>query len=234
MAGAVTRADRQRQQVGDQRPEGVDHQRPQGALGAAAGARQLGCAQAQGAGLLRPRHEAARRAGPSAEADERPRLVQPGVLHRRHGRARDDGVRRGRRLDGGHHHPDARAPRRRRASELGAGLQRQGPHLRGGEGRDRLHHGAVQVVSAARRPRRPGDGARQGDRQDQGSGDPPGDRQAPDHVQGRRMDGAPRAGRAGTGPAAGPRGLARQAGVEPRRPPGGAGPHLHHRRRCAA
>ena len=167
MAGAVTRADRQRQQVGDQRPEGVDHQRPQGALGAAAGARQLGCAQAQGAGLLRPRHEAARRAGPSAEADERACLVQPGVLHRRHGRARDDGVRRGRRLDGGHHHPDARAPRRRRASELGAGLQRQGAHLRGREGRDRLDHGAVQVVSAARRPRRPGDGARPRHRQDQ-------------------------------------------------------------------
>ena len=123
MAGAVTRADRQRQQVGDQRPEGVDHQRAQGALGPAAGARQLGRAQAQGARLLRPRHEAARRAGPSAEADERPRLVQPGVLHRRQGRARDDGVRRGRRLDGGDHHPDARAPRRRRPAQLGAGLR---------------------------------------------------------------------------------------------------------------
>ncbi len=97
------------------------------------------------------------------EADERARLVQPGVLHRRHGRARDDGVRRGRRLDGGHHHPDARASRRRRPAHLGTGLQSQRPHLRGGEGRDRLHHGALQVVSAARRPRRPGDGARQGD-----------------------------------------------------------------------
>ena len=34
LAGAVTRADRQRQQVGDQRPEGMDHQRPQGRIGA--------------------------------------------------------------------------------------------------------------------------------------------------------------------------------------------------------
>ena len=57
-------------------------------LGPAAGARRLGRAQAQGARLFHPRHEAARRAGPPAEADERPCLVQPGVLHRRRGRSR--------------------------------------------------------------------------------------------------------------------------------------------------
>ena len=132
-------------------------------------------------------------------------------------RTRDDGVRRGRRLDGGDHDPDARAPRRRRPAQLGAGVRPQRPHLRGGAGRDRHHDGAVQVVSAARRPRRPCDGARPSHRQDQRSGDPPGDRQAPDHVQGRRMDRAACACRAGTGPAAGPGRLARQAGVEPRR-----------------
>ena len=167
MAGAVTRADKRGQQVGDQRPEGLDHLGAQGALGPAAGARRLGQGQAQGPRLLRPRHEAARRPGPSAEADERPRLVQPGVLHRRAGRARDDDLRRGRRLDGGDHHADARAARRRRPAQLGHALGRQGPHLRGGARRDRDHDGAVQMVSAARRPGRPRDVARQRDRQDQ-------------------------------------------------------------------
>ena len=134
MAGAVTRADRKGNNwvINGQKVWTTSaHQ----ATGAAAGARQLGRAQAQGAHLLHPRHEAARRSGPSAEADERPRLVQPGVLHRRQGRARDDGVRRGQRLDGGHHDPDARAPRRRRAADAGrrpptaraASTRRSGP-----------------------------------------------------------------------------------------------------------
>ena len=45
-----------------------------------------------------------------------------------------------------------------------ASTDRQGPHLRRGTRRERHRHGAVQVVSAARRPRRPGHRARQGDR----------------------------------------------------------------------
>ena len=121
MAGAVTRADKQGNKWVDQRPEGLDDQRAQGALGPAAGAHQLGRAQAQGPGLFHPRHETARRAGPSAAADERPRLVQPGVLHRRRSSSRRFLVcRRRRRLDGGDHDPDARAPRRRRPAHLGA------------------------------------------------------------------------------------------------------------------
>ena len=63
--------------------------------------------------------------------------------------------------------------------------EQEGPHLRGRAGRDRHHDGALQVVSAARRPRRPRAGTRQGDRQARRPGDPPGDRQAPDHVQDR-------------------------------------------------
>ena len=72
--------------LGDQRPEGLDHQRPPRRLGPAAGAHRLGRAQAPGAVLLHPRHAPAGRRGAAAAPDERPRLVQPGVLHRRRGR----------------------------------------------------------------------------------------------------------------------------------------------------
>jgi alkylation response protein AidB-like acyl-CoA dehydrogenase len=47
-------------------------------------------------------------------------------------------------------------------AHLGEG-RTAGSHLRGGAGRDRHDHGALQVVSAARRPRRPDRAARQGD-----------------------------------------------------------------------
>ena len=50
---------------------------------------------------------------------------------------------------------------------LGDGVDQEGPHLRRGAGRDRHHDGALQVVSAARRPGRPRARARQGHRQDQ-------------------------------------------------------------------
>ena len=75
--------------------------------------------EAPGAVLLRPRHAPAGRRGASAAADERPRLVQPGVLHRRRGAAGASGRRGRRRLGGGDDDADARAPRRRRHRALG-------------------------------------------------------------------------------------------------------------------
>ena len=75
--------------------------------------------EAPGAVLLRARHAPAGRRGAAAAADERPRLVQPGVLHRRRGPARAPGRRARRRLGGGDHDADARAPRRRRHRRVG-------------------------------------------------------------------------------------------------------------------
>ena len=63
---------------------------------------------------------------------------------------------------------------------VGAGVRPQGPDLRRGAGRDRHRQRALQVVPAARRPRRPGARARQGDRRDRRPGGAPGDRQAAD------------------------------------------------------
>ena len=117
-----------------------------------------------GAVVFHPRHATAGRRGASAAADERPRLVQPGVLHRRRGAARDAG-RRGRPgLGGGDHHPDARAPRRRRPPLLGSGIGPAGTLLRRGARRDQNDDGALQVVSAARRPGRSDRAAGEGDR----------------------------------------------------------------------
>ena len=79
----------QGQPLGDQRPEGLDHQRASRRLGLAAGAHRLERAQAPGAVLFHHRHAPAGRRGASAAADERPRLVQPGVLHRRRGACRN-------------------------------------------------------------------------------------------------------------------------------------------------
>ena len=90
------------------------------------------------------------------------------------------------------------------------------------------------MVSAARRPRRPRDAARQGDRQDRRSGGAAGDRQAHVHVEGQRMDRAPCPGRAEHGPSAGPRRLAWETRVEQRRPTGRARAHLSHRLRRPA
>ena len=79
------------QQMGDQRAEGLDHERAPRGLRIAAGAHECGPAQASGPFLLHPRYAAAGRGSCAAAPDERPRVVQPGVLHRRRGRARVPG-----------------------------------------------------------------------------------------------------------------------------------------------
>ncbi len=90
--------------------------------------------------------------GAAAQADERPRLLQPGVPHRRRRSRRNSARRsRGQRLEGRDHDADARAARRRRPAPLGGAVRSARPHLRGGAGRDRDRAGALQVVSAARR-----------------------------------------------------------------------------------
>ena len=80
--------------VGHQRPEGVEHERPPRRLRACCWRAPTGTCPSTGALVLRARHAPARRRGAAAAADERPRLVQPGVLHRRRGAARASGRRR--------------------------------------------------------------------------------------------------------------------------------------------
>ena len=74
----------------------------------------------------------------AAQADERPRVVQPGVLHRREGPAGEPGRPRRRGMEGRDDDARARAPRRRRAgatpSKRGS---RQGTNLRRGARRNR-------------------------------------------------------------------------------------------------
>ncbi len=235
MAGAVTRADRKGNSwvINGQKVWTTSAHKAH--WGLPAGARQLGCAQAQGAGLLHPRHEAARRAGPSAEADERPRLVQPGVLHRCHGRARDDGVRRGRWLDGGDHDPDARAPRRRWAARAWA----QASNRKGRIYEEEKAEIASTMEPYKWYPQRAGRVDLVMERaKATGKIKDPVIRQEIAKLlimskaaewTARRAPG-PRRNRASRRA----RGLARQAGVEQRRPPGGPRAHLHHRGRRAA
>ena len=99
LAGATTRADFDGTQWVDQRPEGLEHERPSCRLRFARGAHRLGRAEAPGSQLLRARHAPARRAGAAAQADERPRVVQSGVLHRRENPGRLDRRREEQRLD---------------------------------------------------------------------------------------------------------------------------------------
>ena len=74
-----------RRRVGRQRPEAVEHERPPRRPRHAPGPHRLGRAQAPRHQLLRAADAPARRRGPPAAPDERPRLVQRGVPHRRPG-----------------------------------------------------------------------------------------------------------------------------------------------------
>jgi len=79
--------------------------------------------------VFHPRYEAAGCDGAAIAADERLCLVQPGVLYRRQGRARVPRLRHRRRLGGDDDDADARAPRRRRAAQLGDPFRQARPHL---------------------------------------------------------------------------------------------------------
>jgi hypothetical protein len=143
-----------RRQVGRQRAEGVEHQRPPRRPRDPAGPDRLGRAQAPRHHLLRAPDAPARRGGQTSPADELPRLLQRGVPHRRHGAGRLGG-RRGRPgLGGGAHHAGLRAALRRRRAALGPRRSRPG-RLRGAS----RSGGALQdlrVVPAEGRPPRPG------------------------------------------------------------------------------
>ena len=217
----------QGQPLGDQRPEGMDHHRAPCRLGAAAGAHRLGRAEAPGAVLFRHRHAPARRRGAAAAADERPRLVQPGLHHRCRGAARESGRRGRRRLGGDDHDPDARAARRRRIAQRGQSVRparaaatrrsaRRSPprwsHTNG------IRSGAGRVDLVLQRAK--GDRASSTDpvvRQEIAKLLMP--------VQGGGMAGAPCARGAEAGQAAGAGRLAGQAGGEPCRARGGTGAH---------
>ena len=138
-----------------QRPKGLDDQRSPRRLRAAAGAHGLGCAETSGPYLLRSGHAPARRGSTTVAADERPRVVQSGVLHRRRDRPRESGLGDRQRLASGHHHPRARAARCRRHRPFARSAACR-PHLCRGTRRNHHRARALQVVSATRRPRRSG------------------------------------------------------------------------------
>ena len=77
--------------------------------------------------------------------------------------------------------------------------------------RNRKGESALQMVSTARRPRGSHHRSRQGDRREQGSSRAPGDRQADDHGEVRRVDRAARARRSAAGTPARSGRLARKA-----------------------
>ena len=168
-----------RQQVGDQRPEGLDDERASRRLRSAAGAHQHGRAQAHRASpiFIIDMHQPGVEVVP-LQADERARLVQSGVHHRCRDRAGIHGGEGRRRLEDRDDDADARAPRRRRHAALCASRKaRPGTHLRGGGQGDRHRSRALQVVPAAHGPGRSAHRARQGNRPQYRSGRAPGDRQ---------------------------------------------------------
>ena len=83
LAGLTTRGRAGRRRVDRQRPEGVDLGRPGRRPRHAARPHRPRRAQAPGHHLVRVRHAPARRRGPAAARDDRPRDVQRGVPHRR-------------------------------------------------------------------------------------------------------------------------------------------------------
>ena len=121
----------------------------------------------------------------------------------------------GARLGGGDHDADARAARRRRHAHAGRRpSDRPGRIYDEERAENATVDGALQVVSAARRPRRSGD--RAGARRPGEINDPVVRQEIAKllmPVEGGGMDRAARARGAGAGPAAGAGRLARQAGV---------------------
>jgi alkylation response protein AidB-like acyl-CoA dehydrogenase len=233
VAGAVTRAELQRQPVGRERAEGLDDQRAQGALGPAAGPDRLGRAKHKGLSYF--------------IID----MKQPGVnvqpLRQMNGHASfnqvflTDAAGRtgvpGRQTvgDGWAVTTTTLMHERRGADGLrtwAIGIGPEGPRLRRGAGRNRHHHGAVQMVSAARGPGRPDDAAGEGDR---GINDPVVRQEiakAAGDVQGRRMDGAgARATAQSKASRRGPKGRWASWHRQPRRPDAAARVHTAARRR---
>ena len=101
LAGLVTRADPRRRRVGRQRAEAVDHERPPRRLRPARRPHRLGRAEAPRTHVLRDRHAPARHRGAPGATDERARLVQRGVPHRREGPRRRHHRRSRRGMAGG-------------------------------------------------------------------------------------------------------------------------------------
>ena len=129
VAGIRTRAERDGDELGDQRPEGLDLGRALLRLRHRHHPHRPERAQAQGPHHVLPVDEDARRRGAADQADLGRRQLQRGVLHRR-AHSRQPAPGQGRRgLEGGAHHADERAaggrpavgrPRRRRADGAGA------------------------------------------------------------------------------------------------------------------
>ena len=179
--------------------------------------------------LLRAADAPAGRRGAPAAADERPRLVQRGVPHRRARAGRPRRRRAGRGLGGG---ADDAGPRARLRHDAPAARSTSPPAAAvreaAGRGRRVLRH--LRVVPAAGRAGRP---ARRAWPRPPAARDDPVVRQQIAGVvalqRAARVDGAAGPGGPGRWPAARCRGLARQAGGERRRPPVGGV-----RTRCSA
>ena len=214
-----------RRRVGRQRPEGVEHQRAPRRPRDAPRSHRLGRAQAPGHHLLRAADAPARRRGPPAAADELPRVVQRGVPHRRTHPAGLGGRRGEPGMDRGAGHAGARAA------------------LRGARP-VRVRRDGRSTAPPSTRPRpRP----QRSPRSTRGTRSAPGVSTSWSTTPGPRASTPTRVVRqeiarllsmhrasewtaerreGGTQarPAAGRRGLDRQARAEQRRPPGGAGP----------
>ena len=196
-----------RRRVGRQRPEAVEHERPPRRLRPAPRPHRLGRAQAPRHHLLRAADAPAGRRGPPAAPDERPRLVQRGVPHRRPGAGTTtSSARPG---DGWRVGADDARPRAqlRDAAPAAASTPAGGPGRPRGRGRGRRVLRDLRLVPAAGRPARPrrrGRRARPGGTATRSSA-----RRSPRSspcAAGARVDGPAGPGRAGRRPAAGPEG----------------------------
>ncbi len=206
-----------RRRVGRQRPEAVEHERPPRRPRHAPRPHRLGRPQAPRHQLLRAADAPARRRGPPVAPDERPRLLQRGVPHRRPGAGQRPRRRAGRRL--AHRDDDARprarlrhaAPaavrRRRRAGRRARPPPRPrstSPRTPGTRSAPAVPTSSPRSAALAGRQRRPGR--------------PPAHRRARGPAAGPRLDGPPRPGGPRRRPPAGVRGLARQARRQRGRP----------------
>ncbi len=206
-----------RRRVGRERPEGLDVGRYDGGPRDAARPSRHGRAQAQGPRLLHHRGRSARHRGAAAQADDGPRHLQRGLLHRRPcGARRPHRPPRGR-VGGGRDHARLRARGTGRRRRGGAGLRpHRGPAPRGArrEGRRRRGGGPNPAGTGRPAPGRARDVAgRTGHavRPGPGSGRAPGRHAPHDPDQDRRAQPATDAGRGRPGEVARPGELHHQA-----------------------
>ena len=216
--------DARRRRVGGRRAEAVEHERPSRRPRPAARPHRLGRAQASRDHVLRPADAPAGRGGAAAPADERARLVQRGVPHRRPRAGRQHDRRAGRGLAGGD--DDAR-PRARLRHAAPAALRRdRRPRRRARPPPRPTSYFATYAWypqrAGTRRPRhRVGDDSRPARR----SGRAAAHRRARRPAAGPRLDGAPRPCRRARRSRPWRGGLARQARRQRRRPRGRRSTH---------